>query len=439
MNATNGNGALSVERYVEAFDATGDGDELIARLLRRPGDPGILDEVAPEEFSNPTHAELWAAALRLTSENRTPDVSALRREFADHPLRSVVLDCIQRAVKTTPDDLSVGERVGRMRDARQREQLHTTGLKLQMLATNPALSASEVRERALAELAGAPVADGSGEPATIGDAMSRFLEAQRSVSADRVCPTPWPELNTMLGGGLHRQRVYVVGGSTGSGKSNVGLCVAGHAAAVGIPSVVFSAEMSEHELAGRWFARTARVPLDEITGYRMGGEAKATARELCATPDPLFLVDRPRVSAAAVHSTTRRLMRQADIRLVVVDYLQLLEAADKRATRQEQVGSISRHLKLLSRELDVAVVVLAQLNRGPSARLDSRPRMADLRESGQIEQDSDVVILLHPELEDAGGGLRVPTFKIEFVVDKNRHGRTGSVHLNQEYEYADLT
>jgi len=131
-------------------------------------------------------------------------------------------------------------------------------------------------------------------------------------------------------------------------------------------------------------------------------------------------------------------MRQAGIRLVVVDYLQLLEAADKRASRQEQVGAISRHMKLLSRELDVAVVVLAQLNRGPSARLDSRPRMADLRESGQIEQDSDAVILLHAGSEDVGGSM-VPTFKMELIVDKNRHGRTGSVHLNQEYEYADLT
>jgi len=438
VNATNGNGALSPERYVEAFDTSGDGDELLARLLRRPGDPGILDEIAPEEFANPNHAELWASALRLTSEGRTPDVSALRREFADHPRRSVIEAALQRAVLLTPDGVSVGERVERIRDARRRERLHTAGARLQLLAGNPAMTAAEAHERALEALTEAEPVGVDGEPATIGDAMARFLTAQRSVSADRLCPTPWPDLNTLLGGGLHRQRVYVVGGSTGSGKSNVGLAVAGHAAAAGIPSVVFSAEMSEHELAGRWFARTARVPLDDITGYRLDGDAKDVVRELCGTPDPLFLVDRPRVSAAGVHSTTRQLMRQADVRLVVVDYLQLLEAADKRASRQEQVGAISRHMKLLSRELDVAVMVLAQLNRGPSARLDSRPRMGDLRESGQIEQDSDAVILLHPEVTDVGGSM-VPTYKMEFIVDKNRHGRTGSVFLNQEYEHADLT
>jgi len=438
VGATNGNGALSVERYVEAFDTTGDGDELIARLLRRPGDPGILDEVAPEEFSDPNHGELWAAALRLTAEGRTPDVSALRREFADRPRRSVIEAVLQRAVLLTPDGVSVGERVERIRDARRRERLHIAGARLQLLATNPAMTAAEAHERALEALTEAEPVGVDGAPATIGDAMSRFLVAQRSVSADRVCPTPWPDLNAMLGGGLHRKRVYVVGGGTGTGKSNVGLCLAGHAAAVGVPSVVFSAEMSEHELAGRWFARTARVPLDDITGYRLGGDATDAVRELCGTPDPLFLVDRPRVSAAGVHSTTRRLMRQAGIRLVVVDYLQLLEAADKRASRQEQVGAISRHMKLLSRELDVAVVVLAQLNRGPSARLDSRPRMADLRESGQIEQDSDAVILLHPGSEPVGDST-MPTFKMELIVDKNRHGRTGSVHLDQEYEYADLT
>jgi len=141
VNATNGNGALSVERYVEAFDTSGDGDELIARLLRRPGDPGILDEITPEEFSNPNHAELWAAALRLTSEGRTPDVSALRREFADHPRRPVIEAALTRAVLLTPDGVSVGERVERIRDARRRErvgvnlavrvvQRHTDGLTL---------------------------------------------------------------------------------------------------------------------------------------------------------------------------------------------------------------------------------------------------------------------------------------------------------------------
>jgi len=267
VNATNGNGALSVERYVEAFDTSREGEELLSLLLRHPRDAGdVLDVIEPDEFGNPNHTELWALARKLVSENRTPDVMSLQREIADHPRRPVIEAVLTRAVLLTPDGISIEERVERIRDARRRERLHIAGARLQLLATNPAMTAAEAHERALEALTEAEPVGVSGEPATIGDAMARFLTAQRSVSADRLCPTPWPDLNVMLGGGLHRQRVYVVGGSTGSGKSNVGLAVAGHAAAACIPSVVFSVEMSEHELAGRWFARTARVPLDDITG-----------------------------------------------------------------------------------------------------------------------------------------------------------------------------
>lgn len=125
------------------------------------------------------------------------------------------------------------------------------------------------------------------------------------------------------------------------------------------------------------------------------------------------------------------------MRLVVVDYLQLLEAEDKRSARYEQVGAMSRRLKLLARELDTAVVVLAQLNRSPASRSDGRPRMDDLRESGQIEQDSDAVILLHHR-EEQHNGAAVPTFEVDFIVDKNRHGRTRTVTLEWAGEHATV-
>jgi len=429
---------ITAERYVDAFDTTAEETELLATLLRNPRRATeITEAIEPEELGNPNHAELWTIARRMCTRRQTPDARALVREVAGHERRPVLEDALKRAMLATGDTLDLGERVGRIREARRRERLHVVGIKLQHLAVSPGLSVDEAYERALADLADAEGATGPGEPVHIAEAMARFLQAQRSVPADQIVPTPWPALNGMLGGGLHRQRVYVVAGSTGSGKSNIGLSVAGHAAAREVSTVVFSAEMSEFEVAGRWFSRTAQVDLGLVTSYRLSQHATAAARELCGTADPLYLVDRPTITAPAVHAVTRRLRRTADVRLVVVDYLQLLEAEDRRVARYEQVGAISRRLKLLARELDVAVVVLAQLNRAPSARPDRRPRKEDLRESGQIEQDSDAVILLHHRVEEVNGSTR-PTYEVELIVDKNRHGRTGSVCLEWAPEFATL-
>jgi replicative DNA helicase len=425
--------------YLEAFDTAADETELLAALLRNPRRAGELTEaVEPADFGDPNHAELWITARRLCSEARTPDVRALHREIAAHGRRAVIEETLKRAMAAPGDTLDLAERLERIRDARRREALHAAGARLQQLAASPSCTVDEAYERALTTLTGTDaVGSAADEPVHIADAMARFTEAQRSVPADQIVRTPWPSLNVLLGGGMHRQRVYVVAGSTGSGKSNVGLSLAGHAAFKGVPSVVFSAEMSEFEVTGRWFARTAGVDLADVTAYRLSEDATAAAHELAETSEPLYLVDRPNITAAAVYATTRRLLRRTGVRLVVVDYLQLLEAEDRRVARYEQVGAISRRLKLLSRELDVAVVVLAQLNRAPSTRADRRPRKEDLRESGQIEQDSDAVILLYHHEENVNGSA-VPTYEVELIVDKNRHHRTGSVCLEWEPEHATL-
>jgi replicative DNA helicase len=141
---------------------------------------------------------------------------------------------------------------------------------------------------------------------------------------------------------------------------------------------------------------------------------------------PLMLDDCPGQTMLRISANARRMKQRHGIRLVIVDYLQLVTSENRRANRQEQVSETSRRLKLLARELNVPVIALAQVNRGAEDRTDKRPRLSDLRESGAIEQDADTVIFLHrPEIYEQGrsDGL------VEVLVEKQRNGPTGEVRL----------
>jgi replicative DNA helicase len=135
----------------------------------------------------------------------------------------------------------------------------------------------------------------------------------------------------------------------------------------------------------------------------------------------LFLDDTPGQNMLRIGATARRLKRRDGIRLVIVDYLQLIDPENRKEPRQEQVAAISRRLKHLARELKIPVIALAQLNRGVENRSDNRPRLADLRESGSIEQDADTVMMLHRSEDQEGA--------IEVIVGKQRNGPTGDVKL----------
>jgi replicative DNA helicase len=141
---------------------------------------------------------------------------------------------------------------------------------------------------------------------------------------------------------------------------------------------------------------------------------------------PIFVDDQPGRSMAQINAICRRLKRKNDVRLVIIDYLQLIEPEDKRAPREQQIAQITRRLKFLAKEISVPVIALAQLNRGVELREDKRPRLADLRESGAIEQDADIVMFLHrPEMYQPGEQVG----EAEVIVAKHRNGPTGIVRL----------
>jgi len=204
----------------------------------------------------------------------------------------------------------------------------------------------------------------------------------------------------------------------------------------GLTSVIFSLEMSRNEITMRLLSAEARVPLHSMRTGQMGEEDwTRLARRMSEVVDaPMFIDDSPNMSMMEIRAKCRRLKQRHDLRLVIIDYLQLMSSPKRVENRQQEVSDMSRSLKLLAKELEVPVVAVAQLNRGPEQRSDKRPLLADLRESGSIEQDSDVVILLHRE--DAYEPESPRAGEADFIVAKHRNGPTATVTVAFQGHYS---
>jgi replicative DNA helicase len=204
----------------------------------------------------------------------------------------------------------------------------------------------------------------------------------------------------------------------------------------GLTAVIFSLEMSRNEITMRLLSAEARVPLHSMRTGQMGEDDWARlARRMSEVVDaPLFIDDSPNMSMMEIRAKCRRLRQRHDLRLVIIDYLQLMSSPKRVENRQQEVSDLSRSLKLLAKELDVPVVAVAQLNRGPEQRTDKRPLLSDLRESGSIEQDSDVVILLHRE--DAYERESPRAGEADFIVAKHRNGPTATVTVAFQGHYS---
>jgi replicative DNA helicase len=247
-------------------------------------------------------------------------------------------------------------------------------------------------------------------------------------------PTGFEDLDRLMAG-LQDSELIVVAARPSLGKTSFGLSVAGHAALeLGLPVLFVSLEQTRHELVERLMICEAKVDSQRVRLDTVAADERQrlidAGRRIGASP--LWIDDSPGQSMLRIAANARRLKLRKDIKLVVLDYLQLVQPEPGRKTRQEEVSGISRRLKGLARELQIPVLALAQLNRAPEDRADGRPRLSDLRESGAIEMDADVVMLLHqPKLQKAGAGTDGPadTTVVELILAKQRNGPTGEVPL----------
>ncbi|MGB2599143.1 MAG: replicative DNA helicase, partial [Candidatus Omnitrophota bacterium] len=248
-------------------------------------------------------------------------------------------------------------------------------------------------------------------------------------------PTGFHDLDVKTAG-LQRSDFIVLAGRPSMGKSALAISMLQHAGVVAkMPCAFFSLEMSKEQLAQRMLCSIAHVNAHKV---RTGFFSQSDWQKLIEAADklsksPIYIDDTPSISALEMRAKARRLKAKHDIQLLVVDYMQLMRGASRSENRQQEISEISRSIKALARELDIPIIAVSQLSRAVEQRQDHRPQLSDLRESGAIEQDADVVLLLlreeyySPTEENKGIA--------EVIVAKQRHGPTGTIKLAFLPEY----
>lgn len=259
--------------------------------------------------------------------------------------------------------------------------------------------------------------------------------ASRGGSAQGI-PTGFIDLDEVTNG-LHPGQMVIVAARPGVGKSTLGLdfarsCSIRH----GMSSVIFSLEMSRTEIVMRMLSAEARIRLQDMRGGRMSDDdwTRLARRMSEISEAPLFIDDSPNMTMMEIRAKARRLKQRNDLKLVVVDYMQLMTSGKRVESRQQEVSEFSRQLKLLAKEIEVPVVAISQLNRGPEQRTDKRPMLSDLRESGSLEQDADIVLLINRpdawERDDPRAG------EADLILAKHRAGPTSTVVVAHQLHYS---
>ena len=241
--------------------------------------------------------------------------------------------------------------------------------------------------------------------------------------------TGFKDLNKKING-LQRTDLILVAARPAMGKTAFALNLVQNAAIKGNASVaVFSLEMSKEQLAQRMIAAQSNVELKKMkTGTLNDADWPRIISAMAVMSDAkIFIDDTPGIKINELRSKCRKLKMEQGLDLVMIDYLQLMESDSKNESRQQEISKISRSLKILAKELDCPVVALSQLSRAPEQRADHRPVLSDLRESGAIEQDADIVMFLYRDEYYHSDSEKKDL--AEVIIAKNRHGETGSVEL----------
>ncbi len=234
--------------------------------------------------------------------------------------------------------------------------------------------------------------------------------------------------------GLQPGEMIIIAGRPSMGKTSLALNIAEHiGAAERAPVAIFSLETSKQQLAERFLCSISEIDSQKVRKGMLDTDDYEKLRDACGelSEAPIYIDDTSTLTPLELRAKARRLKSQHNIKCIIVDYLQLMHSGRSRVeSRQQEITEISRYIKALARELNIPVVVLSQLNRSPEGREGHRPRMSDLRESGSIEQDADVVMLLHREdYYHRGEKDYEPSNKAELIIAKQRNGPTGSVEL----------
>ena len=393
-----------------------------------------LEKLQPEDFYRPAHQEIFQGIVKLFDDNQPIDAVTVSEELR----RSGSLDRVggigflTGLLDSVPTASNVDYYAGIVEEHALRRRLMRAAGDIGSYATSMEQPISEVLDRSEQVVFGVSeqrVGDGLApiDP-LLGPAIERAEELNRIGMDVTGTPTGFRDLDRKLSG-LHSTNLVVVASRPGMGKTALALNIARNVAVHDVPVAVFSLEMSREEIVSRMLCAQGRIDSQRLRSGRLT-ESDFTKLSNAASvlyKKPIFVDDSPGMTVTEIRAKSRRMRRRPGLGLVIVDYLQLMQGSGGE-NRQQEIAQISRSLKNLARELDVPVIAVSQLNRSLESREDKRPRLGDLRESGAIEQDADVVLFIyrheyyHPEAQETKG-------LAELNVAKHRQGAVGRVDM----------
>lgn len=410
-----------------------------AVLLSEDAVNEVMDRIHPDDFYIPAHQAIFEAMQTLFNTNQAIDVVTVAEELRRKGELEKVggVQYLTRLVDIVPSTSNVIYYSGVVEEHAKRRELIRAGASVTDFAFNIDEEITMVIDRSEQAVLGVAEKRASQTLFEIGPMFTDVLEQierMEQAGSDMIgLATGYVDLDKILSG-LRPANLLVVAGRPGMGKSSLALGMGIHAAMNSGPVAVFSMEMSKEELVQRILSSVAKVDSKKIQTGQLGDlwpRVVDAAGKMYKTP--IFLDDSAVVTVTDIRAKCRRLKRKHGLSLVIVDYLQLMQAS-KAENRQQEISEISRNLKNLARELEVPIIACSQLSRAVEQREDKRPRLADLRESGAIEQDADVVMFIyrheyyHPEDSEKRGIAEVH-------IAKHRAGPTGYVELTFQPEF----
>ncbi len=404
-------------------------------LLSKDAIADVLERLRPGDFYRPAHQNVYDAILDLYGRGEPADAVTVAAELDRRGMLRRIggAPYLHTLISTVPTAANAGYYAGIVAEKALLRRLVEAGTRVVQYGYAGAEGAdvAEVVDRAQAEIYDVADRRLSEDFVPLEDLLQPTMDEIDAIASNggisRGVPTGFTELDEVTNG-LHPGQMIIVAARPGVGKSTLGLdflrsCSIKHRQA----SVIFSLEMSKSEIVMRLLSAEAKIKLADMRSGRMNDDdwTRLARRMSEISEAPLYIDDSPNLTMMEIRAKARRLRQKANLRLVVVDYLQLMTSGKKVESRQVEVSEFSRHLKLLAKELEVPVIAISQLNRGPEQRTDKKPMLADLRESGSLEQDADVVILLHRpdafDRDDPRGG------EADFILAKHRNGPTKTV------------
>lgn len=391
----------------------------------------MIAMLEPAKFYRPAHATIFAAITGLYGRSTKIDPITVGEELAGTGDLARVggSSYLHELVRSVPTVSHAEKHAEIVREKAALRTVIEAASRINATAYAQQGSASEILEAAMAELQGAVTGVGQAElKLSVGDRWADFLDELEAGKDPRALDTPWADLNGIVE--LKPGQLITVGAATGGGKSLFGMNLASHVAFKhGRPALVASMEMGGSELMARLTAAEAGVDLDRLVRRKLNDHDWAKVikvNEQMGTAENFILDDSSNLTLSKIRARLRWMASQGrPAAIVVADYLQLMSPeGSSGGTRAQEVADLSRGLKVMAMEFEIPIVALAQFNRGAVGR---QPLVTDFKDSSSIEQDSNVIMLLHRPLAEDGTDTGTRAGEIDVIVAKNRNGANGRI------------